>query len=49
MSDMTLTSFVAAVAPSTGKIIKNGLGGFERGNNLLKNGVLHFVFRFSQT
>jgi len=35
---MTLTSLVAAVAPHTGKIIKN----------LLQNGILHFVFRFSQ-
>jgi len=31
-----------------GKFIKNDLGVFERGENLLKNGILHFVFRFSQ-
>jgi len=31
--------------PRTGKIIKNGLRDFE---SLLQNGILHFVFRFSQ-
>jgi len=31
----------AAVAPRTGKIIKNG---FERGENLLQNGILNFAF-----
>jgi len=35
-SDVT----VAVVAPRTGKIIKN-----ERGENLLQNGILHFVFK----
>jgi len=33
---------VAAAAPSTGKIIKNDLDGFER-ENLPQNGILHFV------
>jgi len=46
---MTLTSLVAAVAPRTGKIIKNGLHVFERGENLLQNGILNFVFRFSRS
>jgi len=36
---MTLTSF--------GKIIKNGLSVFDREENLLQNGILHFVFRLS--
>jgi len=44
MPDMTLTSLAAAVAPHTGRIIKNGLYVFERGENLL-----HIVFRFSQS
>jgi len=34
MPDMTLTSLAAAVAPHTGRIIKNGLYVFERGENL---------------
>jgi len=38
--DMTL--FAAAVAPRTGKSIKNRLHVFERGENLLKNGILHY-------
>jgi len=34
------------LTPRTDKIIKNGLNDiFERGENLLQNGVLHFVFR----
>jgi len=33
MPDMTMTSISAAVAPRTGKIIKNGLSVFERGEN----------------
>jgi len=49
MPDITLTSHVAAVAPRTGKIIKNGLNVFQGGENLLQNGILHFVFRFSQS
>jgi len=36
MSDITLTSLVAAVTPRTGKINKNGLSVFERGENLLQ-------------
>jgi len=39
---------VAVAASRTGKIFKNGLRVFERGENLLQNGVLHFVFGFSQ-
>jgi len=34
-----MTSLAATVAPRTGKIIKNGLGVFERGENLLQNGT----------
>jgi len=34
---------VTTVAPRTGKIIKNGLSVFERGEDLLHN-ILHFVF-----
>jgi len=34
--DMATTSFAAPVAPRTGKIIKNGFRGFERGENLLQ-------------
>jgi len=37
------TAPVAAVVPR-----KNGRDIFERGENLLYNGILHFVFRFSQ-
>jgi len=44
MNDMILTSLVATVAARTGKFIKNV---FERGGNLLQNGILHFVLRFS--
>jgi len=43
---MTVTSLVAVVAPRTGKTIKNGLSVFK---DLLQNGILHFVFRFSQS
>jgi len=32
---MTVTSLVAAVAPRTGQMIKNGLSVFERGESLL--------------
>jgi len=45
---VTVTSLEAAVAPRTGKIIKNGLSVFERLENLLQDGILHFVFRLSQ-
>jgi len=48
MPDMMPTSLSAAVAPRTGKIIKNGLRVFERGGNLLQNGILHFAFKLSQ-
>jgi len=39
---MTPTSLVVAVAPRTGKIIKNDRSGFESGENLLQN-ILHFI------
>jgi len=39
-------SSVVVMAPRTDEIIKNSL--FERRENLLQNGVLHFVFRLSQ-
>jgi len=32
----------------TDKIIKNGVSVFERGENWLQNGILHFTFTFSQ-
>jgi len=41
---MTPTSLAAVVKPRTGKIIKNGLRAFERGENLLQNSILHFAF-----
>jgi len=37
------------VAPRTGKIVENGFHVLERGENLLQNGILHFMFKFSQT
>jgi len=46
----THMSLVAVLAPRAGKIIKNVLSVFERGESLLQNGILlHFVFRFSQS
>jgi len=42
-------SLVTVVAPRTGKIIKNGRSVFERGEKLLQNGELHFVFKLSQS
>jgi len=36
---------VAVLAPRAGKIIKNSLRVFERGENLLQNGVLTFYLR----
>jgi len=48
MLEMTPTSLADAVAPHTGKIIKNCLRVFERGESLLQN-VLHFVFKLSQS
>jgi len=44
---MTVTSLVAVVPPRIGKIIKDGPSVFEREENLLQNGVLHFVFKLS--
>jgi len=41
---MRVTSLVAVVAHRAGKIVKNGLRLFEREENLLQNGILHFVF-----
>jgi len=48
---MVVTSLVVAVAPRTGKIIRNGLNVSERGENLLqnRNKILHFVFRSTQS
>jgi len=46
---MTVTSLVAVVPPRIGKIIKDGPSVFEREENLLQNGVLHFVFKLSQS
>jgi len=45
MPDTTPTSLAAALGPRTGKIIKNGLRVFERGENLLQNGILHSAFK----
>jgi len=42
---MTPTSHAATVASRTVKILKNGL----RGENLLQNGILQFVFRLSES
>jgi len=42
---MTATSLAAAVAPRTGKINKNRLNIFERGENFLQNDILHFAFK----
>jgi len=36
MPDMMPTSLVAAVAPHSGKIIKNDLNVFEKGENFLQ-------------
>jgi len=47
MSNMKPTSLIAAVTPRTGKIIKNGLHVFERGE--LQNGIVHFAFKISQS
>jgi len=45
MPDMTPTSLVVVVAPRIDKFINNGLSVFERGEDLLQNGILHFVFK----
>jgi len=42
---MRMCLLAAAVVRRTGTIIKNGLNVFERGENLLQNGVLDFAFR----
>jgi len=58
--DMTPTSLAATVALRTGKIVRNGFRFFsfffsffsvvfERGENLLQNGMLHFLFKLSQS
>jgi len=39
-----LCSLAMDMAPLTGKIIKHRLRAFEREENLLQNGMLHFVF-----
>jgi len=44
MLDMTLMPLPVAVAPRTGKIIRN-----KRGENLQQNGILRFVFKLSQS
>jgi len=49
MPDMTPTSLEAAVAPCTGKIIKNDLRVFEWEENLLQNGILDFAFKLNQS
>jgi len=46
---MRVTSLVATVAPRTGKFITNDHRVFEKGENLLQNGILQCVFRFSQS
>jgi len=43
---MVVMSFVAIVVPQTGKIIKNSPVLSERGENLLQNGILQFLFLF---
>jgi len=42
-SDIMPTSLAVAVVCHTGKIIKHCLDVFERGENLLQNGILHCV------
>jgi len=48
MPDMVPTLLVTALAPCTGKFIKNGLSVFEREEHLLQS-ILHLVFKFSQS
>jgi len=43
MPDMTLTSTCSGCSASYRQIIKNSLCIFERGENLLQNGILHFI------
>jgi len=42
-------SLVTVAAPCTDKIIKNGPSVFEKGDHLLQNSILNFVFNLSQT
>jgi len=44
---MTVTSLVVVVAPRTGKT--KWLSVFERGEDVLQNGILYFVFKLSQS
>jgi len=44
-----MTLPVTVVAPSIGKINNYGFSVFGRGENLLQNGILHFVFKLSQS
>jgi len=46
---MTPTRLIVDVAPRTGKTIKNGFRIFERGENVLQNSILYFVFKWSQS
>jgi len=39
---MMVTSLVAVVVSCTGKTIKNGANVFDRGENLLQNGILRY-------
>jgi len=45
---MKLCLLALDVALLTGETIKNRLNVIERGENLLQNGMLHFVFGISQ-
>jgi len=47
MTDMTPMSLAAAIAPHTGKIIKNGLRVFERGEYLLQNYAVYYTLHLS--
>jgi len=49
MPYMTPMSLIAAIAPCTGKIIKNGHHVFKGGEDFLQNGTSHFIIRFSQS
>jgi len=44
---MRVLSLIAVVAPHTGKIVKHSVRVYERGENLLQSGVLHFVIRLT--
>jgi len=48
--NMRVTSLVAVVAPRTVKIVKNGVFLKKRKRRkFAKNGILHFVFKLSQS